>query len=112
MNLETNKSKIYLAGPMTGLPEYNYPAFFAAEQALKERGFAVLNPASSFGGDVNLPREYYLRSAISMLLQADAVMLLDGWEKSKGAKLEREIAFELGLKVVTQASLKPTSEKD
>lgn len=37
--------KVYIAGPMTGLPEFNYPTFFAAEEYLRSHGAKVMNPA-------------------------------------------------------------------
>jgi len=40
---------IYIAGPMSGLPEFNYPAFFAAAEQLTAAGYDVLNPARPEG---------------------------------------------------------------
>ena len=42
--------KIYLSGPMTGLPEWGFPAFYAAEAKWIAAGWAVMNPARNFGG--------------------------------------------------------------
>lgn len=41
------QKRIYISGPMTGLSEYNYPAFHAAAQALREAGYHVTNPAEN-----------------------------------------------------------------
>jgi hypothetical protein len=38
-------TRAYIAGPMTGLPEFNFPAFHAAAASLRARGFEVENPA-------------------------------------------------------------------
>ena len=49
----TQKNKIYIAGPMTGYENYNYPKFFKIENILKEKGWIVVNPAritDDFGG--------------------------------------------------------------
>jgi hypothetical protein len=87
---------VYIAGPMTGYPELNYPAFNAAEEKLIQRGHTVLNPA-------NLPDcgswAGYMRLSIPMVCQADVIWLLPGWERSKGACLELQVACALGLKV-------------
>ena len=39
--------RLYVAGPMTGLPDYNYPAFDGAAALLAERGYPVENPAEN-----------------------------------------------------------------
>lgn len=88
--------KIYIAGPMTGMPKFNYPAFFEAERLLKGLNYDVLNPASlpkcdddSIKGDERW--RWYMRRALPMVAQADEMALLPGWDKSKGALLEVNI---------------------
>lgn len=88
---------VYLSGPMTGLPGYNYPAFHDAARRLRSMGYYVFNPAESFEGDTSRPREDYMRKDIEMLLQADMVALLPGWERSKGVAVELAVATSLGL---------------
>lgn len=95
--------KLYIAGPMTGLPEFNYPAFDAAEQQLQAEGFAVLNP-TSIEADNPTPGtpqrwDWYMRRAIRLVLEADGLALLPGWSTSTGAKLELSIALRLGLEI-------------
>lgn len=87
----------YIAGPMTGLPEFNYPAFDALAAQLEAKGWAVLNPTRKFEGRVDLPYEVYLRGSIVDVLSADAIVLLPGWTASRGAQLEKHIADALGL---------------
>ena len=89
---------VYIAGPMTGLPDLNYPAFYAAEEALTAAGHAVLNPARN-GTIVGNAWQQYMRLSIAQVLQAEAVALLPGWVNSRGALLERRIATALGLLV-------------
>jgi hypothetical protein len=89
--------KVYIAGPMTGLPNYNQPAFHEAAAKLEALGLAVLNPATSFGGRVDLDYPSYMRAAVMLLLQADAIVMLPGWEASKGATLELRLAVALGM---------------
>ena len=92
---------IYLAGPMSNLPEFNYPAFNAAAKQLRELGFTVENPAENDGGSTGKPWAWYMRRAIKQLVTCDIVVLLPGWEESRGARLERFIAHELGMPVDT-----------
>jgi hypothetical protein len=88
--------KIYLAGPMTGLPELNYPAFFEAAKALEAKGYEVVNPAALFTiDDVGGPWEYYMRGALQGMLECDGIVLLKGSGRSKGATLELLIAKQL-----------------
>ena len=99
--------RVYIAGPMTGLPEHNFPAFHAAAERLRKAGWEVVNPAENFGGRTNLPRERYLREDVAQMVRCDAIALLPGWENSRGAKLEYLLARELGLKVIDIATLQP-----
>lgn len=89
--------RIYIAGPMTGLPEFNYPAFNAEARVWRARGFEVENPAE--GPD--LPSwAAYMRRALRQLLTCDAICLLPGWTTSKGATVEWLVASVLGLQMV------------
>ncbi len=47
---------VYIAGPMTGLPGWNYSAFNAAAKTLRDIGIKVENPAEHYGGDTSRPR--------------------------------------------------------
>lgn len=87
--------KLYLCGPMTGLPDYNYAAFDTAAFRLRARGFDVINPAEEFGGNQNLAREIYMRRSFENVLKADGVALLPDWDTSPGARLESAMAVEL-----------------
>lgn len=88
------KPVVFIAGPMTGYHNFNCDEFNTEARILEERGFTVLNPAMLPDG---LKHEQYLNITISMLEQADAVFLLNGWEKSRGATREFDRADELGL---------------
>jgi nucleoside 2-deoxyribosyltransferase len=94
---------LYLAGPMTGYLEHNYPAFTAAAKALRELGHVVMSPheTSPCTDHQNpLPWSYYVKRDIAMLVTyCDAIVLLPGYEKSKGAALEHVIAVALGYHV-------------
>lgn len=96
-------TRVYIAGPMTGLPEFNYPAFRSAELTLNidpETLWEVVSPA--IHADTSRPREYYIRSAINALLTCEAIYMLQGWEQSRGALMEWHIAANLGLRIMYQ----------
>lgn len=91
--------RLYIAGPMTGLPEHNLPAFAEAEQQLLAAGYKVINPG--FRGD-DIPGWVwadYLRADLALLLACDGVALLPGWESSRGARLEAHVAEQLDMAV-------------
>lgn len=113
--------KIYVAGPMRGIPEFNFPAFHAATAKLRAQGYMVFNPAERdnerHGADVskgNLTGDetiaakehgFNLREALGEDLEficrhADVVALLPGWQNSKGATAERATAVALGLEIM------------
>lgn len=79
---------------MTGLPEFNYPAFNAAAEELRAAGFDVLNPAE---GPERDGWQAYMRAAVALLVQADGVALLPGWYRSRGASIERTLAGSLDM---------------
>jgi len=110
--------RIYLAGPMTGLPHFNFPAFDDGALALRTLGHEVCNPAehdremhgdrieASKTGNPDDARRvgFSLREALAYDLDwiarnADAVGVLPGWESSKGANAEVALAHALGLLV-------------
>lgn len=90
--------RLYLAGPMSGLPEYNYPAFNDAAARLREAGFFVANPAEIEPPNPNPTWADWMRAAITLMLTCDAIALLDGWQMSRGAVIERDLANRLGMK--------------
>jgi len=96
--MSTALPKLYTCGPITGLPEYNYPAFDAAARQLREAGYQVVNPAED-GLPLDAPWEHHLRLAIAKLMSCQAVAALPGVEHSRGAQLEIHIAKALGMRV-------------
>ena len=89
--------KIYIAGPMTGRHEHNYPAFHAAAAKLRGDGYTVINPAELHGNDFGKPWDWYLRRDIAALVECDEIALLPGWMNSRGARLEHHVAAMLGM---------------
>ena len=113
--------RIYLAGPMRGIPEFNFPAFFAITEALRAQGHEVFNPAErdnehhgvdiskgNSTGDEALAASTFgfnLREALGCDLawicaHAEAIALLPGWQNSNGATAERAVGVALNLKIL------------
>lgn len=93
-------TRLYIAGPMTGLPEFNYPAFHAAAAELRALGYEVENPAETDRPAAD-PWQDFLRDAITKLVRCDGVALLPGHHRSKGARLEQSIAARLDIPIRT-----------
>lgn len=102
--------KIYIAGPMSGMEDWNFPAFFEAERQLKELGHEPINPAHNDGETVeealksagsperpNNSWAYYMRRDLPSVMGAEAICVLPGWQNSKGASLEVQVAKAIGL---------------
>lgn len=92
-------TRAYIAGPMSGLPELNFPAFQAAARKYRDRGCHVENPAE-INPDPAMKWEDALRADIPRLLTCDTIVMLDGWTASRGAQLEHHIAKSLGMTIV------------
>lgn len=106
--------KIYLAGAMRGIPDFNAPAFRNGARRLREAGHEVFSPVehdelagfdwSGHSGNLAQAEDegFGLRKALAadlswICLHADAVVMLPGWEKSLGATAEVATAHALGL---------------
>ena len=88
---------------MSGLPDFNYPAFHDAARALRDAGLKIINPADVSGGRADEDRTVYMRAGIENVLAADGVITLPGWVVSPGARLEVQVAAAVGLPVYEYA---------
>lgn len=102
--------QIYIAGPMSGYPEFNFPAFFKAQADLEAQGYKVWNPAAKDSedevqgdgsyatGDAKalIQSGWDFRSAyvwdLTKVVQSDGIYMLKGWEASPGARGEHAAA--------------------
>lgn len=116
--------RAYVCGPMRGVAEFNAPAFNAAEEILKARGFEVFTPVShdAAGGFDHHGRSgsenlddlgFDIRKALGddlawITANADVVFTLPGWENSRGANAEVKTALALDIPV---EPLYPESKK-
>lgn len=92
---------VYLAGPMTGYPDYNFPAFEEARKQLRRLGAEVHCPAELGQVEGWEWEQYMRRGLITMLTNCRAVVVLPGWEQSRGAKMEVGIAAKLRMTVLS-----------
>ena len=88
-------TRIYISGPMTGLPDNNFPSFHSAAAALRACGYEVVNPAEI---DPGVSADIVGKRA---LCDCDVLALLPGWQDSDGANLELHLAHRLGLSIGT-----------
>ena len=90
--------KLYIAEPMTGIADYNYPMFKDAAKKLREAGYLVECPAEH-DLPANTSWNGFVRHGITKMLTCDAVAILPAWQRSKGATIEVGLAQRLGMRV-------------
>jgi len=110
--IEHGMSKLYLSGPMDNVEDFNHPLFHRVAQEFRNANFMVCNPAEFFEGDTTKERKEYMREAFKYVLEADTIVLLPGWEESKGARLEVAMANELDLSIMEYIEADDTTERD
>lgn len=115
--------RVYIAGPMRGITEFNFPAFHEAERVLTEQGWDVVSPArhdeaggftaEALTGNEDLAALGFdltktLLWDLEQVAATDAIYLLKGHENSSGARAELALALALGKEVLYQ--VEPTAE--
>lgn len=90
---------VYIAGPMSGLPEENRPAFNTEALHQQQKGHVVLNQAILPDG---LTQQQYMQICCPMVMMADEVIMLPAWINSQGATAEFNLAMKCG-NVIRQA---------
>ena len=103
---------VYIAGPMAGIENLNAEAFARAAEKLSADGWTVYDPveigelygtAEEIQSDPELLAKV-VKAELGFVARADAIYLLDGWERSVGAKRELLVALGCGLEVMTERS--------
>jgi hypothetical protein len=95
---------IYISGPMGGMPGLNHDLFNSVAEKLRQKGYEVLNPAQN-GVSHDSPREVHMHVDLQMLMTANAVLTLPDWQGSRGARLEVEVAEQIGIPIIIWESL-------
>lgn len=96
--------RLYLAGPMTGIDQLNFPAFHAEAARLRALGYDVVNPAE-LNADPSVGWHACMRQDIAQLVTCDAIALLPGWKKSRGACIEANLARDLEMEIILPEEL-------
>jgi hypothetical protein len=117
---------LYLAGPMRGIAEFNFPAFFEATERLRAAGHTVLSPAerdiedhgdtiwkgrsgdlAELVGVIEFDLEATMRHDLQWVMDADGIVLLPDWHKSTGARIEALVAKTTGKRIFAYVSESP-----
>lgn len=101
----------YLAGGMTGYPEFNHPAFHLATKLLRNRGYSVWSPAEE--NDTHLSFNICMKKDLNAVVNlCNGIVLLKGWRMSLGANMETFVAFGCGKPVRELIISKSNETKD
>lgn len=94
---------VYVSGPISGQPGGNRRAFASAATRLRHQGYIVVSPheLGIGGGDWGTA----MRRCLAELVRCDAVAVLPGWRRSRGATIEAHLARQLGMPVVDSERL-------
>lgn len=92
----SKQKRAYIAGPVTGMPDDNQHVFAVAAYRAERKGFIVFNPTVLPKG---LEHNEYMALCLPMVAMSDVVIMLPGWQNSRGAKVEHEYALCLGKEI-------------
>ena len=102
-------STIYISGPMTGYPDFNRGTFHAAEELLRQwRPYDTIENPARFTLAEGATWNQYMRRHLSFVAdEVTELVMLPGWKKSRGARLEKHVAEELGMPIFEWADVIP-----
>ena len=88
--------RVYISGAITDQPDLNKPEFRRVENILKAMGHSPTNPHNLRHGKDD-SWHTCMKRCINALMKCDAFVMLEGWESSRGAQIEKRLADDLGL---------------
>ena len=88
---QTSQKRVYISGPITGVIEAE-EYFREAEQKIEAAGFIAINPYTLINGGGKLTWEDYIDMDLAILKKCNCIYMLNGWQNSRGATLEKEFA--------------------
>lgn len=88
---QTLQKRVYISGPITGVIEAE-EYFREAEQKIEAAGFIAINPCTLINGGGKLTWEDYIDMDLAILKKCNCIYMLNGWQNSRGATLEKEFA--------------------
>lgn len=99
--------RVYVSGPMTGIPGFNRIAFEEATKQLREKGFEVVSPHELDDADAGARTQMtwgdFLSRDVKLIADEgiEGIVLLPGWYRSKGARLESFVGIQKGITFYT-----------
>lgn len=88
---QTLQKRVYISGPITGVIEAE-EYFREAEQKIEAAGFIAINPYTLINGGGKLAWEDYIDMDLAILKKCNCIYMLNGWQNSRGATIEKEFA--------------------
>lgn len=88
---QTSQKRVYISGPITGVIEAE-EYFREAEQKIEAAGFIAINPCTLINGGGKLTWEDYIDMDLAILKKCNCIYMLNGWQNSRGATIEKEFA--------------------
>lgn len=88
-----SKMRIYISGPISGLPYDQVRARFERDKRdLAAADFEPVSPLDN-GLPPDAPWEEHMKRDLELLAECDAIYLMNGWERSKGCRMEFNAAI-------------------
>lgn len=93
--------KVYISGPITGIPDLNRHAFEQAKKVLRSHGLIPISPIDVCAeASASWTWADYMREDITAMMGCEAITMLPGWKQSRGAKIEHDLAMALGFTII------------